>query len=190
MEAPEYRVISIGTLAAHPLWDERVAVRTGHATTTLVTTGEHRILVDPGLPGAMVEAHLSERSRVRADDITHVFLTSFRADHTRGLDRFPDAEWLVHEPERTAATAALADEMEQARAIGDPERSIDYLKRALEIDPQQARTWEALAAALTDAGLYEAALDAATRALELDSRLHQAASIRSSIGAILEPASD
>ena len=86
MEAPDYRIISIGTLAAHPLWDERVEVRTGHATTTLITTPEHRILVDPGLPGAMVEAHLSERSPVRADDITQVFLTSFRADHTRGLD--------------------------------------------------------------------------------------------------------
>ena len=31
-----HRIISIGTLAAHPLWEERNDVRTGHATTTLI----------------------------------------------------------------------------------------------------------------------------------------------------------
>ena len=35
---PEYRIISIGTLAANPLWDEKVPVRTGHATTTLIAS--------------------------------------------------------------------------------------------------------------------------------------------------------
>ena len=49
----EYRVISIGTLAAHPLWgEEHGQVRTGHATTTLVSTDAAQILVDPSLPTA------------------------------------------------------------------------------------------------------------------------------------------
>ena len=62
---PQFRVISIGTLAAHPLWDERGEVRTGHATTSLVTTDQTRILIDPSLPPAALTARLEERSRLR-----------------------------------------------------------------------------------------------------------------------------
>ena len=66
----EYRVISIGTLAAHPLWgEEHGEVRTGHATTTLVATGSANILVDPSLPVPVMLARLGERSPVAADQI-------------------------------------------------------------------------------------------------------------------------
>ena len=39
----DIRVISIGTLSANPLWGEREAVRTGHATTTLIQAGQRTI---------------------------------------------------------------------------------------------------------------------------------------------------
>ena len=57
----DYRVISIGAMSAHPLWGEKLDVRPGHATTTLVTSGDAKILVDPSLPAQALEARLSER---------------------------------------------------------------------------------------------------------------------------------
>ncbi|MHC5004532.1 MAG: MBL fold metallo-hydrolase, partial [Planctomycetota bacterium] len=95
-----YRVISIGTLAAHPLWNERSEVRTGHTTTVLVEAGDRRILVDPGLPAPALAARLDERCSHRPDEITDVFLTNYQPDHRRGLELFPQASWLLQEAER------------------------------------------------------------------------------------------
>jgi glyoxylase-like metal-dependent hydrolase (beta-lactamase superfamily II) len=119
MNAPEFRIISIGTLSAHPLWDEKSPVRTGHATTTLITAGDANILVNPGLPAAVLQARLSERSRLTPADVTHVFLTTFTVEHYRGLPLFEDAAWLIQGPEREAAGAALAEQVERAEEIGD-----------------------------------------------------------------------
>jgi glyoxylase-like metal-dependent hydrolase (beta-lactamase superfamily II) len=121
MSSPSFRVISIGTLAAHPLWDEKAEVRTGHATTTLIDTGEHRVLVDPGLPPRALEARLSERSRIRPADITHVFISAFTIDHYRGLSLFERARWVVHEPELHAARAAFNEQLDRAEESGDAE---------------------------------------------------------------------
>lgn len=132
----EYRVISIGTLAAHPLWgEEHTDVRTGHATTTLVVTESARILVDPSLPPAALLARLGERTRVKPDDITHVFLTSADALHRRALAVFDDAAWLVHEPELDAARAAARTQHDDAKRGGDDElaallqNDLDTLRR-------------------------------------------------------------
>lgn len=105
--ALQYRVISIGTLAANPLWEERAEVRTGHATTTLIGAADARILVDPSLPPAALGARLGERSRLHPREITHVFLTSADALHRRALRLFEHARWLVHEPELLAARAEV-----------------------------------------------------------------------------------
>ena len=116
----EYRVISIGTLAAHPLWgEERGAVRTGHATTTLVSTDSAQILVDPSLPTAAMLARLGERSPVRADQITDVFVTTAGLDHRRALAAFPDARWLIGETELAEAKSDLARLHDEARSGGD-----------------------------------------------------------------------
>jgi glyoxylase-like metal-dependent hydrolase (beta-lactamase superfamily II) len=117
----DYRVISIGTLAAHPLWDERVPVRTGHATTTLVSAGDRHVLVDPGLPPTALVARLAERSRVKPDEITDVFLTRFDSDHARGVARFARARWLLTEAEREWTLRSLRAEIERAEAGGDEE---------------------------------------------------------------------
>ncbi|MBK7403410.1 MAG: MBL fold metallo-hydrolase [Phycisphaerales bacterium] len=110
----DVRVISIGTLAEHPLRDAKRRLRTGHATTTLVQAGDARVLVDPGLPGAAIAARLDERAGLEASDITHVFLTSFRADTCRGIRAFENAEWLIGEREREAVGVPLAQMLRDA----------------------------------------------------------------------------
>lgn len=104
------RIVSIGALGRHPLWasDASRARRASHATTTLITDGDATILVDPGLPGPILEARLLERSGLTPADVTHVFLTSFKADTCRGLGLFEGAQWLVSEAEREAVGTPLA----------------------------------------------------------------------------------
>ena len=77
---PEYRVISLGTLASNTLWEEGGMARTPHATTTLITAESCRILVNPGLPAQVLHARMGERTPVQPDDITHVFMTSLAED--------------------------------------------------------------------------------------------------------------
>ena len=118
---PEYRIISIGTLAANPLWNEKGQVRTGHATTTLLSAGDAHILINPGLPAQAMAARLSERTPLKTSDITHVFLTSFDADHRRAIRLFEDADWLIHEPERDAARSGLKITRDEAIEADDDE---------------------------------------------------------------------
>ena len=113
----QHRVISIGTLSHHELWDKPTPQRPAHATTTLITTdkGNH-ILVDPALPAAALRQRLAERSGLDLADITAVFLTNFRPAHRLGLqgDALSHARLLIHEAERDAVgaqlVARLADE--------------------------------------------------------------------------------
>ncbi|MBG81524.1 MAG: hypothetical protein CMJ39_12560 [Phycisphaerae bacterium] len=118
---PEYRVISLGTLAVHPLWKEKSAARTPHATTTLVSTEDEHILVNPSLPGQILHARIAERAPVAVEDISHVFLTSLELDHCRGLSAFPEATWLAFEPELTHVRDRLHQQVEGAREAGDEE---------------------------------------------------------------------
>lgn len=111
-------VISIGTLSANPLWGERGATRTGHATTTLITAKDARILVDPGLPAPALAARLGERAGITPDEVTHVFLTSFHPDVRRGLSLFGDAEWLIHEGEREGVGAPIAAQLKHMLEMG------------------------------------------------------------------------
>ncbi len=129
----QIRVISIGALSAHPLWDERTPVRTGHATTTLVRSHAVddpktpvTILVDPGLPEPALVARLKERANLTPADITHVFLTSFTPETRRAITAFPGAVWLISPREREAvgvplaqSLARLAETAEMAAAAGE-----------------------------------------------------------------------
>jgi len=114
-----FRVISIGALAAHPLWGERGEVRPAHATTTLIVAGKARILVDPSLPAQILLPRLAERANVKPEQITHVFLTCLHPLHRRGIAAFPKAEWLVSSAEREAVGVPLLGKFEEARDAGD-----------------------------------------------------------------------
>ncbi len=125
-----YAIISIGTLSAHPLWNERIAVRTGHATTTLVQTERANILVDPALPAPVLVARMSERTTVKPDEVTHVFLTSLGAEGRRGLSVFEEATWFVYEPELSVARTRLKEDLQEARGARDTELIGHYEKEA------------------------------------------------------------
>ena len=114
-----FRVISIGAMAHNPLWGERGDVRPAHATTTLVEAGDARILVDPSLPEQVLVPRLFERSGLRPEAVTHVFLTGFHPMRRRGLAAFDGAEWLVAEREREAVGAQLVAKYQEADQAGD-----------------------------------------------------------------------
>ncbi len=132
VQAPQCRIISLGTLSAHPLWNESRPVRTGHATTALVTSGDANIIVNPGLPAAALAARMSERTKLRADEVTHVFLTSFHIECRRGIELFDDADWFIHEPERAYAASAIRGKQEEAAQTEDAQ-VIDVFRREQEV---------------------------------------------------------
>ena len=117
----DLRVVSIGALAAHPLWGEREAVRSGHSTTTLIRAGDRTIVVDPGLPDQILAARLAERAGITPGDVTDVFLTCFRPDCRRGLGLFEQASWWISEREREAVGVPLAEGLKLAAERGQDE---------------------------------------------------------------------
>lgn len=133
LRAMELRIISIGTLAAHPLWGERSAQRSGHATCSLIKTGGRVILIDPGLPGPMIGARLTERSGLKPADITDVFITSFKPDTMRGIGAFEGADWWIHETEREQVGVHLAQKLRDVAGAGDEDVD-DNLRQALAVD--------------------------------------------------------
>ena len=128
----DYRLISIGTLAAHPLWDEKGETRTGHATTTLISSEDANILVNPSLPAPALLARMSERTKLRPEDITHVFLTSFQADQRRALRSFDMALWLLHDAERQSVAESLQAQLTEADD-GDDEELVALIEAEQEI---------------------------------------------------------
>ncbi len=111
----DYRIISIGTLSANEFWQEPAGLRTAHATTTLVRSGDRVILVDPALPPQVIAARLQERSGLRTDAVTDVFLTCFRPAHRGGLAAFEKANWLIGPMEREVVGRALIEQLQQAQ---------------------------------------------------------------------------
>jgi len=111
----DFRIISIGTLSSHPLWNEGPAIRTSHATTTLIRSGERVILVDPALPPQALLARLHERSGLAPDAITDVFLTNFRPAHRAALPLFAHARWHIAEAERERVGVELVGRFEDER---------------------------------------------------------------------------
>jgi len=109
----DFRVISIGTLSANEHWPAPQTPRTPHATTTLVRSGEHVILVDPALPPQVITARLAERAGLLPGDITDVFLTNFRPAHRGGLEAFESAQWWVAENERERVGRSLLARFEE-----------------------------------------------------------------------------
>lgn len=114
-----FHVISIGTLARNTLWNEGTAVRTAHATTTLIEGDDALILIDPSLPPQVLAARLHERCGKQPGDITHVFCTGFSDTHVGGIAAFPEAIWLCSEVEFENAHEAIDDNLVAAQEHGD-----------------------------------------------------------------------
>jgi glyoxylase-like metal-dependent hydrolase (beta-lactamase superfamily II) len=109
-------IISIGTLSRNRLWNEAQAMRTPHATTSLIRAGKRNILIDPGLPPQALAARLNERTGLRPEQIDTIFLTNFRPAHRAGLVLFDRAKWLIHEVEQQAARQHLERLISEAPA--------------------------------------------------------------------------
>src|SRR5260221_2061691 len=125
-----FDIISIGTLSRNRLWGETEAVRTAHATCTLIRSGKQTLLVDPGLPAPAMAARLFERTGLRPEQINTVFLTNFRPAHRAGLALFAKAKILIHELEQQATREHLERMFNEA-----PEEDIDrnYLRQDLQL---------------------------------------------------------
>jgi glyoxylase-like metal-dependent hydrolase (beta-lactamase superfamily II) len=150
----DHRIISIGALESHPFWGpgargEHGAVRSGHSTCTLVRSVESGvarvILVDPGVPSAIIKARLMERSGLLPSDITHVFLTCFRPETRRGLDAFERATWWISAEEREGVGIPLVSALKRAMDEGEME-----LAAALERDVAVLKRCEAAPDTLAD----------------------------------------
>lgn len=111
----DFRVISIGALSRHELWQGEQSPRTAHATTTLIRSDDRVILVDPGLPAQVITARLNERSGLDASSITDVFLTNFRPAHRWGLMAFEHARWLISETERETTGKLLVEQFQREK---------------------------------------------------------------------------
>lgn len=140
-----FRIISIGSLAAHPLWGERGDVRPAHATTALVVAGAAKILVDPSLPPQLLVPRLAERANVKPEEITHVFLTTLHPLQRRGISAFPNATWMASSQEREAFGVPLITKFKEAHAAGDAElvrllkQEIDVVERCQAAPDQLAK---------------------------------------------------
>ena len=89
-------VITIGNLSRNRYWgegDER-GVRGAWCTSTLITGGGFKLLVDPTLkePAEMIR-ELDRRVGLKPEAISAVFVTHHHGDHHWGLEAFPHAEW-------------------------------------------------------------------------------------------------
>lgn len=129
MPSIRFDIISIGTLSRNILWNEPAAVRTPHATTTLVRMGKRNILIDPGLPAAVIGARLFERTGLRPEQIDTVFLTNFRPAHRAGLALFSDAKVYLNEREQQVVRERL-DTLRREL----PEEDEDYARLSHEIE--------------------------------------------------------
>lgn len=142
MALTRFDIISIGTLSRNRLWNETQPVRTPHATTTLIRSGDRTILVDPGLPAMALGARLFERVGLRPEQIDTIFLTNFKPAHRAGLALFERAKVLISEVEQQS----VRQQIEQLIAQAPPEdldrqhlqRDLELLERLVPAEDQLA----------------------------------------------------
>ena len=117
----EFKIISIGALSHNRLWGETAPVRTAHSTTTLVTDGERRILVDPSLPAMALAARFNERTGRQLAYVTDVFCTSLRPVHRRSIEALADARWWCTETELESYRGHLSSLLDAEGRLGEEE---------------------------------------------------------------------
>ncbi|MCP4834339.1 MAG: MBL fold metallo-hydrolase [Phycisphaera sp.] len=129
----DLRIVSLGALSSHPLRGESGERRPGHATTTLLSTEDRRILIDPSLPPDHLRQRLDERTGLEPEAITDVFLTDLRPDRRRGISLFTDARWHVGENERETYRNVIET---RRRELDDEDELDPETDRLLEIESQ------------------------------------------------------
>jgi glyoxylase-like metal-dependent hydrolase (beta-lactamase superfamily II) len=91
-----WSIITIGNLSRNQYWGEPndKAFREVLCTTTLITAGGIRLLVDPSMasPDGMAR-ELNRRTGLKLDDVTAIFITHEHGDHVAGLANFPKQTW-------------------------------------------------------------------------------------------------
>lgn len=123
------------------LWKETDAVRTPHATCTLVRAGSKNILVDPGLPPVVIAARLHERTGLKPEQIDTIFLTSARPAHRAGIGAFKKAVRFIHEVELKTSMQyleAMLAETDDADDRATVQREIDSLSTLKAADDKLA----------------------------------------------------
>ena len=120
----EYTIISIGALSRNRLWGEAAAVRTAHATTTLVCDGERRILIDPSLPAPALAARFNERTGLALADVTDVFCTTLRPVHRRSIEALDGAKWWAAEEEIETYRDHLERLLDSARRLNATDEAL------------------------------------------------------------------
>jgi len=98
-EAHDWLVLTIGHLSTNKFWGETERSRGPLCTSALVNTPAGLLLVDPSVHPPEVPKLLMDQAGIRPDDVRLVFLTHFHGDHRFGLEAFPNARWLMAEPE-------------------------------------------------------------------------------------------
>ncbi len=157
----DYCVISIGALSHNRLWGENAAVRTAHATTTLIQEGNRKILVDPSLPTPALTARLNERTGLTPGDITDVFCTTLRPVHRRSITALSNAKWWTSQQELVSYRDhldALLDSasilaVEDARQIEDELKLLERFEPAPEKFSPQLHLYPLPGASVGSAGL-------------------------------------
>jgi len=157
----DYCVISIGTLSHNRLWGERAAVRTAHATTTLVRTEDRLILVDPSLPARALAARFGERTGLSIDAVTDVFCTTLRPVHRRSIEALGKARWWTHAQELEGYRRHLEQLLDTAgRLSGEDEalaqvdlKLLEKFRPAPEKFGEQVHLYPAAGASVGSAGL-------------------------------------
>jgi glyoxylase-like metal-dependent hydrolase (beta-lactamase superfamily II) len=129
--------------------------RVSHATTTLIRATGATILVDPSLPGELLEPLLWERTGLSPANVDAVFLTSFRPTHRRGLALFDEADWLISPIERSFVIEQLSG---RADAEADPDIEAELalagrLKDAPDAPAEQISLFPAPGASIGSAAL-------------------------------------
>jgi len=113
---PTVDIISIGQLACNPFWDENEPKRPPVATTTLIRSGDTKVIVDPSPPAELLARQLYDRSGLTPDQIDLVFMTSFHPTHRRAISLFDDARWLISLPEHDAVSQHLNNALDSGEA--------------------------------------------------------------------------
>lgn len=111
-------VLTIGHLSRNKFWGESDsrAYRPPRCTCTLIRAADQSIIVDPSCPPEEMANVLDQRTGLKPERITAVFLTHFHGDHRFGIEAFPKARWLMSAREMEACDRRLPPD--------SPDRSI------------------------------------------------------------------